>query len=237
MCTVRFAIYTASCRHNLDMYAENGAAQPRYSDSPLIQTAQPARKSYRPMNGSHVGPARQPANGPAEYESWIDADQLQQFLQHHSQQFLASSAALPAVAGVLLLLNHLSTVWGWLRGVGIIDTIALSCLAASAFLAAPTLLATIAPTVRAVTTLSTAMVRLPEMADNIATLSSTVNRIQQDPAPRHWLDMYYNMVSDIDNLLQELTQLRKVMAAMHNDNEPMKEKTTWMRKGSRTERR
>ena len=75
------------------------------------------------------------------------------------------------------------------------------------------------------------------MADNIATLSSTVKRIQQDPAPRHWLDMYYNMVSDIDNLLQELTQLRKLMAAMHNDNEPLKEKTAWMRKGSRTEPR
>ena len=67
------------------------------------------------------------------------------------------------------------------------------------------------------------------MADNIVTLSSTVDLVQRDPAPKHWLDMYYNMVSDIDNLLQEMIQLRKLMSDMHSDVEHVKDKTAWMR--------
>lgn len=67
------------------------------------------------------------------------------------------------------------------------------------------------------------------MADNIITMSSTVELVQRHPAPQHWLDMYYNMVSDIDNLLQEMIQMRALMADMHNDVEHVKEKTAWMR--------
>ncbi|DBA87324.1 TPA: hypothetical protein ACH3X1_004380 [Trebouxia sp. C0004] len=215
------------------MYADNKTG-PRFSDTPLIQPAQPTGKAYRTTIGDQAGAPRPPATSPAEHRSWVDTlldtDQL--------QQFLASSAALPAVAGVLLLLSHFSTIFRWLQGVSVIDIIAFSCLAVSAVLAAPKVIIMVVRAVTAFNALSTAVVRLPEMADNIAVLSSTVNQIQRDPAPRHWLDMYYNMVSDIDNLLQETMQLRKVMSDIHSDadGESVKDKT-WRRKGSRSERR
>lgn len=215
------------------MYADNRTG-PRFSDTPLIQPEQAIGKTYRTSVGGQAGSPRPPTTGPAKHKSWVDTlldtDQL--------QQFLASAAALPAIAGVLLLLNHFTTVFRWLQGVGVIDIIAFSCLAVSAVLAAPKVIIMAVRAVTAFNALSTAVVRLPEMADNIAALSSTVNQIQRAPAPRHWLDMYYNMVSDIDNLLQEMIQLRKVMSDIHSDadGESVKDKS-WRRKGSRSERR
>lgn len=215
------------------MYADNRTG-PRFSDTPLIQPEQAIGKTYRTSVGGQAGSPRPPTTGPAKHKSWVDTlldtDQL--------QQFLASAAALPAIAGVLLLLNHFTTVFRWLHGVGVIDIIAFSCLAVSAVLAAPKVIIMAVRAVTAFNALSTAVVRLPEMADNIAALSSTVNQIQRAPAPRHWLDMYYNMVSDIDNLLQEMIQLRKVMSDIHSDadGESVKDKS-WRRKGSRSERR
>ena len=215
------------------MYADNRTG-PRFSDTPLIQPAQPIGKTYRTSVGGQAGAPRPPTTGPAKHQSWVDTfmdtDQL--------QQFLVSAAALPAIAGVLLLLNHFSTVLRWLQGIGVIDTIAFSCLAVSAVLAAPKVIVMAVRAITAFNALSTAVVRLPKMADNIAVLSSTVNQIQRDPAPRHWLDMYYNMVSDIDNLLQEMMQLRKIMSDIHSDadGESVKDKS-WRRKGSRSERR
>ncbi|DBA70640.1 TPA: hypothetical protein ACH3X2_012023 [Trebouxia sp. C0005] len=215
------------------MYADNRTG-PRFSDTPLIQPAQPIGKTYRTSVGAQAGTPTPSTTGPAPHQSWVDTlldtDQL--------QQFLASAAALPAIAGVLLLLNHLSAVFRFLQGVGIIDIIAFSCLAVSAVLAAPKVIIIAVRAVTAFNALSTAVVRLPEMADNIAVLSSTVSQIKRDPSPRHWLDMYYNMVSDIDNLLQEMIQLRKVMSDFHSDadGESVKDKS-WRRKGSRSERR
>lgn len=215
------------------MYADNRTG-PRFSDTPLIQPEQAIGKTYRTSVGGQAGSPRPPTTGPAKHKSWVDTlldtDQL--------QQFLASAAALPAIAGVLLLLNHFTTVFRWLQGVGVIDIIAFSCLAVSAVLAAPKVIIMAVRAVTAFNALSTAVVRLPEMAGNIAALSSTVNQIQRAPAPRHWLDMYYNMVSDIDNLLQEMIQLRKVMSDIHSDadGESVKDKS-WRRKGSRSERR
>ena len=49
--------------------------------------------------------------------------------------------------------------------------------------------------------------------------------------------MYYNMVSDIDNLLQEMVQLRKLMSDLHNNTEHVKDKPNWLRKSSRSEMR
>ena len=215
------------------MYADNRTG-PRFSDTPVIQPAPPIGKTYRTSVGGQAGAPRPPTTGPAKHKSWVDTlmdtDQL--------QQFLVSAAALPAIAGVLLLLNHFSTVIRWLQGVGVIDTIAFSCLAVSAVLAAPKVIVLAVRAITAFNALSTAVVRIPEMADNIAVLSSTVHQIQRDPAPRHWLDMYYNMVSDIDNLLQEMMQLRKIMSEIHSDadGETVKDKS-WRRKGSRSERR
>ncbi len=215
------------------MYADNRTG-PRFSDTPLIQPAQPIGKIYKTSIGNQAGTPRPPTTGPAKKSSWVDTLLDTERLQ----LFVASAAALPAVAGVLLLLNHFSTVLRWLQGVGVIDTIALSCLAISAVLAAPKVIVVAVRAITAFNALSTAVVRLPEMADNIAVLSSTVNQIQRDPAPRHWLDMYYNVVSDIDNLLQEMMQLRKIMSDIHSDadGESVKDKS-WRRKGSRSERR
>ena len=193
----------------------NQYSGPRFSDTPILQPAKPTGKVHRPV----VARSEPKPRGP-----WTVGQDNQ--LHARALQVLASGAALPAAAGILLLCNHYSEVWRLLRGVGIIDCIALSCLAISAILAAPQLVVLIS---RGLKTVETAVVRLPEMADNIVTLSSTVDLVQCDPAPRHWLDMYYNMVSDIDNLLQEMIKLRKLMSDMHDDVEHVKEKTAWIR--------
>lgn len=161
------------------------------------------------------------------YRSPVSTDKI--------RQLLSSSGALPAIAVILLMLNHYDVVYWFLKGLGFIDIIALSCLAFSAFLAAPKVV-TVA--IKAIRTISTAVTRLPEMADNIVTMSSTVELVQRHPAPQHWLDMYYNMVSDIDNLLQEMVKLRKLMADMHGDVEQVKEKTpNWIKKNSKNDRK
>lgn len=220
------------------MYADNPprqtnfTGQPRFSNSPLIQPEKPSGKIVHRSVASGQQPRPQASSSAgcekssAGYANLIDTDRI--------QQFLASAAVLPAIAGLLLFLNHYATVWRWISRLGIIDTIALSCLAFSACLAAPRLFTVV---MKALSRLPTAVARLPEMADNIATLSSTAKLVQQDPAPRHWLDMYYNMVSDIDNLLQEMIQLRKLIADMHNDVENGKDKAAWGRKSNKNDRR
>ena len=200
------------------MFAHNTPAPTIFSDTPLIQPTTPAGKVPRPAV------VRQPSR--RRRGGLINSDRI--------QQFAAATAALPAIAGVLLLVNHCGTVWRWFRGVGVIDTIALSCLAVSALLAAPRV---ITATYTAFSTLCTAVIRLPEMADNIVVLSSTVDLVLRDPAPRHWLDMYYNMVSDIDSLLQEMIQMRALMADLHSDVEHVKEKTPFVRKGHKHDKK
>lgn len=72
---------------------------------------------------------------------------------------------------------------------------------------------------------------LPGRAEQIVpqVWRTATDLICSEPAPRKWLDMYYNMVSDIDNLLQEMIKLRSLMAAMHDDVDYVKAKTAWMR--------
>lgn len=193
----------------------NQYSGPRFSDTPILQPAKATGKVHRPV-------VERPL--PRPQGPWTARQDGQ--LGSRVLEVLASGAALPAAAGILLLCNHYSEVWRLLRNVGIIDCVALSCLVISAVLAAPQFVVLIS---RGLRTVQTAIVRLPEMADNIVTLSSTVDLVQRDPAPQHWLDMYYNMVSDIDNLLQEMVKLRKLMSDMHDDVEHVKEKTAWMR--------
>ena len=189
--------------------------QPNFSDTPILQPATPTRR----INGSVTAP------DPQKKEGFPTTRQHYQ-LEPRLRQLLASQFALPIAAGLLLLCNHYAALWSLIRHVGVIDCIALSCLAVSIILAAPHLM-TLSAVPKAS---STSLIRLPEMADNIATLSSAVRLVQQDPAPRHWMDMYYNLCSDVDNLLQEMTNLRKLMTEMHTDVDHTKDKTAWMRK-------
>lgn len=73
--------------------------------------------------------------------------------------------------------------------------------------------------------------RLPGRAEQIVpqVWQTATNLITSEPAPRKWLDMYYNMVSDIDNLLQEMIKMNALMGDMHNDIDYVKAKTAWMR--------
>lgn len=196
------------------MHANSLSGQPTFSDTPLLQPGTPAGSSYKS--------ASTPPQKPRTHLAVGHHDQLRSTVT----QLLASGAALPLAAVLLLLLNHLGAVWKLVRGLGVIDCIALSCLAVSAIVAAPPVMKKI---FEASKTVRAAVVRLPEMADNIVIMSSTVELVQQHPSPSHWLDMYYNMVSDIDNLLQEMVLLRKLMSDMHSDVEHVKDKTAWMR--------
>lgn len=197
------------------MHANSFSGQQTLSDTPILQPATATGSIYKsvastPLQKRHVHLA-------AEHNGQ---------LKTITTQLLASGAALPLAGGLLLLLNHYPAFCTLIRGLGVIDCIALLCLAVSAVLAAPPLMFKI---IEGLKTVRTAVVRLPEMADNIVVMSSTVELVQRDPAPRHWLDMYYNMVSDIDHLLQEMILLRKLMADMHSDVEHVKDKTAWMR--------
>ena len=193
--------------------------QPNFSDTPILQPAAPTKSPH--------GSVRAPV--PPKEHGFPAARQHHQ-LEPRIQQLLAPQAALPVAAGLLLLLNHYDAVWSLIRHVGVIDCIALSCLAMSVILAAPHLMMLSTEASKAS---YTSFVRLPEMADNIATLSSAVRLVQQDPAPRHWLDMYYNLCSDVDNLLQEMSKVRKLMAEKNTDAAHVKDKTAWMRKANK----
>ena len=197
------------------MHANGLSGQPTFSDTPLLQPGTPTGPLYKSV-------ASIPPQATRVHLAAGRHDQL----RSRTTQLLASSAALPLAAVMLLLLNHHNALWRLVQGLGVVDCIALSCLAVSAVLAAPPLLK---KGVEALKTVRTAVVRLPEMADNIVIMSSTVELVQKHPSPSHWLDMYYNMVSDIDNLLQEMVLLRKLMADMHSDVEHVKDKTAWMR--------
>ncbi|KAL3140989.1 hypothetical protein ABBQ32_005507 [Trebouxia sp. C0010 RCD-2024] len=197
------------------MHANSLSGQPTFSDTPLLQSGTPAGSLFKSV-------ASTPPQKTRVHLAAGHHDQLRSTIT----QLLASGFALPLAALLLLLLNHHSTLWKLVQGLGFIDCIALSCLAVSAVVAAPPLMQ---KTFEALKTVRAAVVRLPEMADNIVIMSSTVELVQQHPSPRHWLDMYYNMVSDIDNLLQEMVLLRKLMSDMHSDVEHVKDKTAWMR--------
>lgn len=193
----------------------NISGKPHFSDTPILQPATPAGR----VHGSLRAPM------PPQKHSYSARQDNQ--LEARLRQLLAFKAALPIAAGLLLLFNHCDAIWSLIQHTGVIDCVALSCLAVSVILAAPQLVKVSSEAWRV---LRTSVVRLPEMADNIVTLSATVDLVQQDPAPRHWLDMYYNMCSDIDNLLQEMIVMRKLMADMHTDVDHVKDKTAWMRK-------
>ena len=224
------------------MYADGAPGQPRFSDKPLIpqaepsasmhangyshsqsanrQYAQPAGPPYRSTTRSSI---RSEGNNGSNDDSILSAEKLQELLQ--------SKAVLPAVAAALLLLNHHDTLFGWLRGVGFIDTIALVCLGASAYLTGPLIVAKLTSTF---TPTASPAAGLPGLADNVAKLSAAVHRLQRDPEPKRWLDMYYNMASDIDNLLQETTQLRKAMQSLQDRPPPdnSRDKSGWKRMNS-----
>ena len=190
--------------------------QPNFSDTPILQPATPTGR----IHGSVRAPLPRENGSPAARQHYQ--------LKPRMRQLLASQAALPIAAGLLFLLNHYAALWSLIRHIGVIDCIALSCLVLSVILAAPHL--SIMLSAEASKTSHTSSVRLPEMADNIATLSSAVSLMQQDPAPRHWLDMYYNLCSDVDNLLQEMSNLRKTVAEANTDVDHVKDKTAWKRK-------
>ena len=191
--------------------------QPNFSDAPILQPATPTGR----VQGSVRAPVPQ-----KKYDFPAARQRCQ--LKPRMRQLLASQAALPLAAGLLFLFNHYDAVWSLVQHIGVVDCIALSCLAMSAVLAAPHLRMMLSA--EASKGSHTSIVRLPEMADNIATLSSAVRLMRQDPAPKHWLDMYYNLCSDVDNLLQEMSSLRKLMVELNTDVDHDKTKTAWMRK-------
>ena len=224
------------------MYRDSASGQPRFSDQPLLPQAatsantfqneygqptsdrQPARRAVQANGPATRPPARQPqASTSTDHDSLLSGDLL--------QQILSSSAVLPAIAAALLLLNHHDTILGWLRGCGFIDTVALLCLGISAYLTAPSLYASLTS---AIAPTATPALRVPELADNVAKLASAAQQLQQDPEPKRWLDIYYNMASDIDNLLQEMVQLRKTMQSLQerSQQEPIKDKAGWKRLNS-----
>lgn len=224
------------------MYAESGSGQPQFSDKPLITSQQPPANGFEPSHAqqrptdnppsrltSHTYRARRTSTRkPAASVSSSDDSLLNNELV---QQVLASGAVLPVIAAVLLLLNHHDTLFGWLRAVGFTDTIAILCLGASAYLIGPSLYAKLSS---AITPAATPTIRLNELAENVAKLASAVQYVQQNPEPKRWLDMYYNLASDVDHLLQETVQLRKTMQRIQDRGppEPVKEKGGWKRLSS-----
>ena len=224
------------------MYQDSASGQPRFSDQPLIpqaaaplntfedsytqprSNAQPVRRPVEANGPVKNLPARPPQANPSTHqENLLNGDMV--------QQMLSSRALLPAVAASLLLLNHHDAGLGWLRGFGFIDTIALVCLGISAYLTGPGLYASLTS---AVAPSTQPALQVSGLADNVAKLASAAQLLQRDPEPKRWLDMYYNMASDVDNLLQEMVQLRKTMQSLqeHSQLEPVKEKAGWKRLNS-----
>ena len=131
-------------------------------------------------------------------------------LPETSQRWPPLSITLPALAGLLLTLNHIGGFIRFLRSLGVIDCIAIICLVATAILAAQRCQVLLQKAAQNL------VVQVLEMTDSRAMLAKLTEIATLNPAPGRWLDMYYTMVDDIAGLHQENVKMRTIMSGCHH---------------------
>lgn len=198
----------------------------RFSDTPILggPTSGPRRdhapNRYQAAPPIHTGPRYSTHVSGHHQHEWSYSE-----LGRH---FTTSSFRLPLVACILLIGNHLPGLWSLIRKLGTIDCVAVACLALYILTLVPRCLSM---GMTSYNYIQSAIARLPGRAEQIVpqVWQTATDLIVSEPAPRKWLDMYYNMVSDIDNLLQEMIKMNTLMRDMHDDVDYVKAKTAWLR--------
>lgn len=137
------------------------------------------------------------------------------------QQLPRPSITLPALACLLVGLNHMGTLLHFLWSLGLVDCIAITCLLASAILATQHLQLYLRQAAQ------TIVVQILEMTDSKVLLAKLTEIATLNPAPGNWLNMYYTMVDDIAGLHQENVKMRTIMAGMQADIEHLKSKSKY----------
>lgn len=131
-------------------------------------------------------------------------------LPETSQRLPPLSFTLPALACLLLTLNHVGAFIRFLWSLGVVDCIAIVCLVATAILAAQRLQVLLQKAAQNL------VVQVLEMTDSSAMLAKLTEIATLNPAPARWLDMYYTMVDDIAGLHQENVKMRTIMSGCHH---------------------
>ena len=134
------------------------------------------------------------------------------------QQIPRPSITLPAVGLLLILLNHLGTLFRLLFRVGFIDCAAIACVFIGATIATQHLRVYLRQATQ------TAVTQLLQMADSKVMLTKIAEVANSHPAPAQWLEMYITMVGDISGLHQENVKMRTIMAGMQADIDHLKSK-------------
>lgn len=131
-------------------------------------------------------------------------------LPETSQRLPPLSTTLPALACLLLTLNHVGAFIRFLWSLGVVDCIAIVCLGATAILAAQRCQVLLRKAAQSL------VVQVLEMTDSRAMLAKLTEIATLNPAPARWLDMYYTMVDDIAGLHQENVKMRTIMSGCHH---------------------
>lgn len=187
----------------------------RYASAPdvLYSSSQPALSSTPILQAQHV--ARHP---PSKTVQTTPGRENATYVIQTLRQMPRPCITLPAVACLLVLLNHIGLLLRSLWTLGLIDCLAIMCLAASGVLAAQHLQAYLRNAAQNI------VVQVLEMTDSKVMLAKLTEIATLNPAPGHWLNMYYTMVDDIAGLHQENVKMRTIMSGMQADIEHLKSK-------------
>ena len=158
---------------------------------------------------------------PATNRMSQDQDRGLMVLIKSLQQLPRLSITLPALACLLVGLNHMGTLLRFLWSLGLIDCIAITCLLASAILAAQHLQLYLRQAAQSI------VVQVLQMTDSKVLLAKLTEIATLNPAPGNWLNMYYTMVDDIAGLHQENVKMRTIMGGMQADIEHLKSKSKY----------
>lgn len=197
----------------------------RFSDTPILGEPTNGLGQY-PVPRSRAAP---PDHTGRQYRTHVSGDLHRDWSYGElGRHFTTSSSLLPLIACVLLIGNHIPSLWRLIQKLGTVDCIAIACLALYLLTMVPRCLSM---ALTSYNYFQSAITRLPGRAEQIVpqVWQTAMGLVTSEPAPKKWLDMYYNMVSDIDNLLQEMQKMNALMLDMHNDVDYVKAKTAWLR--------
>ena len=163
-------------------------------------------------------PILEPTHAPPFTPAESPKNQYSSVIFETLQRLPPPSITLPALACLLVMLNHTGTIVRFLWSLGIIDGVAITCMVATAILKAQRLQVVLRKAAQNL------VVQILDMTDSRVMLAKLTEIATLNPAPSRWLDMYYTMVDDIAGLHQENVKMRTIMSGMQADIENLKAK-------------
>ena len=184
------------------------------SSQPLYNRSRPVMSPTSILEATHA-PSFTPAATPKHQDSSHNGFSV---FSETLQRLPSPSITLPALACLLMTLNHVGAVIRFLWSLGIIDGIAIICIMVTAILVAQHLQVFLRKAAQNL------VVQVLDMTDSRVMLAKLTEIATLNPAPSRWLNMYYTMVDDIAGLHQENIKMRTIMSGMQADIEHLKAK-------------